>query len=109
MARRELIDVGTGRHYVETANGARRLRSVVRRDLHRRSQSVARPRRASPANLARVGLLMLCGGAVGLFGVLYTHAEHLEALLVCITCLGAMILGACTIGLRTMEPPLRRP
>ncbi len=107
MARRELIDVATGRRYIETATrGTRRPHSVAGRETRQRLPARSHP--DSSAQVGRIGLLLLCSGAFGLFCVLYTHAEHLEALLVCITCLGAMLLGVCTMGLRSLEPRLRR-
>ncbi len=109
MVRRELTDVGTGRRYIETVpDHSPRLRSVIRCERTARPARRTPPRRNESIRLGTMGLLLLGSGAVGLFWILYTQAEHLEALLVCITCLGAMMLGVCTLGNRSMEPPLRR-
>ena len=53
-----------------------------------------------------IGLLTVALGALGLFSVLYTYADHIEALLLAMVCLAAIFLGACTISLRV---PARVP
>jgi hypothetical protein len=114
MHRCELIDVATGKRYVRQD----RRRATPRRPSLRRATSWRQRRlirsyhqgvRAvvMTARPGCIGPLLAFCGALGLFYVLYTYADHIDAVLLAMVCLATIVVGACTTGLR--EPPPRRP
>jgi hypothetical protein len=112
MHRCELIDVATGKRYVRQD----RRHATTRRPSLRRATSWRQGRLiqshhhsvrtiAATAEPGQIRPLMAFGGALGLFYVLYTYADHIDALLLAMVCLATIFLGVCAPRLR--EPPRR--
>jgi hypothetical protein len=113
MRRCELIDVATGKRYVRREwSGAAPNRSNVRRVTSWRPPRLMRSQHRGmrtvtvTASLGSVGPLIVVLGALGLFYVLHTYADYIDALLLAMVCLAAVFLGACTSGLNA-HPPRR--
>jgi hypothetical protein len=114
MHRCELIDVATGKRYVRQG----RSRATPRRpNVHPatswRQRRLIRSHHQGVRTIAVtakpdwIGPLIAFFGALGLFSVLYTYADHIDALLLAMVCLATIFVGTCTTSLR--EPPPRRP
>ncbi len=111
MVRCELVDVSTGKRYVrrDESHSCQRRANLGRCIRQQRRITGARdrgPRSRGPAKLT--GPLLLLLGAIGLLMILHAHADHMDAVLLAVTCLAAIFIGACTMRLRSAFPAPRR-